>query len=82
MELLNKLGEAYCSQNKFKEAEELFLKIIKLNPEDPTVLNNLGVVFANLNDNGKALSYFQKVLQLDPENEDALANLDQIKSIY
>jgi len=81
LELLTKLGEAYCHQDKFKEAEGIFNNIIKLNPENPAVLNNLGFVYSRQNNNEKALEFFQKTLRLDPHNEDAIVNLDQLRTM-
>ncbi|MCP5003090.1 MAG: tetratricopeptide repeat protein [Planctomycetes bacterium] len=81
LELLTKLGEAYCHQDKFTEAEETFISILKLKPDNPTVLNNLGFTHSRLNNIDKASSCFQKALELDPNNEDAIANLEQIKYI-
>ncbi|MGR3174492.1 MAG: tetratricopeptide repeat protein [Candidatus Scalindua sp.] len=80
IELLNKLGEAYCNQNKSNEAGELFHKILKLTPNNSTVLSNLGFVYFKQNESEKALEYFQKALELDPNNEDAIFNLDLIKT--
>lgn len=82
LKLLNKLGEAYCNQNKFNEAEELFHKILNLNSNNPTVLNNLGFIYSQQNNNQKASAYFQKALELDPDNESALFNLEQIQTQY
>lgn len=81
LELLGKLGEAYCHQDKVKEAEEIFNKILRIKPNNPTTLNNLGFVYSRQGDNEKASLYFQKVLKLDPQNEDAIANLEQIKAM-
>ncbi len=81
LELLAKLGEAYCHQDNFKEAEEIFNKILKLKPDNPTVLNNLGFVHSRRDNNEKASMCFQKALELDPDNEDAIANLEQIKAM-
>ncbi len=80
LKLLNKLGEAYCNQNKFNEAEELFHKILNLNSNNPTVLNNLGFIYSQQNNNQKASAYFQKALELDPDNEAALFNLEQVQT--
>ncbi len=79
--MLAKLGEAYCHQDKFKEAEEIFRNILKLKPDNPTVLNNLGFVYSRLDNNKKALLCFQKALEIDPENEDAKINLEQVKAM-
>ncbi len=81
LELLAKLGEAYCYQDKFKEAEEIFKNILKLNPNNPAVLNNLGFVYSRQENNEEASFCFQKTLELDPDNEDAMTNLEQIKTM-
>ena len=81
LELLAKLGEAYCHQDKFKEAEEIFSKILKLTPDKPAVLNNLGYVYSRQGNNEEASLCFQKALELDPDNEDAIVNLEQIKAM-
>ncbi len=81
LDLLGKLGEAYCYQDKFKEAEEIFNKVLKLKPENPKVLNNLGFVYSRQGNNEKASLCFQKALEQDPYNEDAIANLEQIKAM-
>ena len=81
LELLAQLGEAYCHQDKFKEAEEIFNNILKLKPDNPTVLNNLGFAYSRQGNNEKASFCFQKALEFDPDNEDAIANLEQIKAM-
>ncbi|MDR4504205.1 MAG: tetratricopeptide repeat protein [Candidatus Scalindua sp.] len=82
IDLLGKLGEAYCHQDKFKEAEGIFVNILKLKPGSPMVLNNLGFVYSRQGNNEKASLCFQKALELDPENEDAMMNLEQIKALW
>ncbi len=81
LELLAKLGEAYCHQDKFKEAEEIFNNILNLKPDNPSVLNNLGFVYSRQDNNKEATLCFQKAIDLDPDNEDARINLEQIKAI-
>ena len=79
LELLAKIGEAYCHQEKFKEAEEIFNSILILKPANPSVLNNLGFVYSRQDNKNKASLCFQKALEIDPDNEDARINLEQIK---
>jgi tetratricopeptide (TPR) repeat protein len=81
LDLLGKLGEAYCYQDKFKEAEETFNNILKLKPNNPMVLNNLGFVYSKQGHHEKASLCFQKTLELDQDNEDAIANLKQMKAM-
>ncbi len=80
LELLNKLGVAYCCLNKLNEAETLFKKILGAKPDNPVVLNNLGYVYNKQNKVGEAVECFQKSLKIDPNNEDAINNLGQIKA--
>jgi len=41
LQLLAKLGEAYCLQDKFKETEEIFNNTLKLNPDNEDAIANL-----------------------------------------
>jgi tetratricopeptide (TPR) repeat protein len=78
LELLNKLGVAYCCLNKLGDAETLFKKILEAKPDNPVVLNNLGFVYTNQNKVEEAIECFQKSLEIDPSNEDAIFNLNKI----
>ncbi len=80
LELLNKLGVAYCCLNKLSEAETLFKKILGAKPDNPVVLSNLGYVYNKQNKVGEAVECFQKSLKIDPNNADAIHNLGQIKA--
>ena len=80
LELLSKLGVAYCGLNKLNEAEALFKKILGAKPDNPVVLNNLGYVYNKQNKVGEAVECFQKSLKIDPNNADAIHNLGQIKA--
>jgi tetratricopeptide (TPR) repeat protein len=80
LELLATLGEAYCHQEKFKEAEEIFKNILKLKPDNPAVLNNLGFAYYRQDNNKNASVCFQKALELEPNYEDALANMERVMS--
>jgi Flp pilus assembly protein TadD len=43
--VLNLLGLAYFKQEKFREADSVYRKLIELNPESSTLFFNLGLVF-------------------------------------
>ncbi len=79
-DLLNKLGEAYCYQENFEEAERIFNNILRLKPDNPKVFNNLGFVYSRQGNNEKASLCFHKALELDPNDEDAMANLEHTKT--
>jgi len=74
--LLNKLGESYCVQNRYAEAETMFKQVLQRNPCDATALNNIGVLCFSQNRKTEADNYFRKVLEIDPHHEDAIANLN------
>lgn len=74
-QLLNKLGESYSAQNRYTDAENMFNKVLQINPNDATALNNIGVICFNQNKKTEADSYFRRVLEIDPYHEDAIANL-------
>ena len=62
-------GSTYERQKKYDQAEEMFRKILALNPQNTMTLNYLGYMLA---DRGtkleEALSYIKKALEQDPTN--------------
>ncbi len=58
-----------------KEAQNLLLKTIELNPNDVKAHFQLGVAYMNLNNSAKAIEEYQKVTVLDPSFADAFFNL-------
>jgi len=74
-QLLNKLGESYNDQNRHTDAENIFKKVLQINPNDATALNNIGVIYFSQNKKTEADSFFRRVLEIDPYHKDAIANL-------
>ena len=50
------LAGANLKQNKLKEAQILYNKILEVNPNHLNTLNNLGIVFKKLGDNQEAVN--------------------------
>ena len=69
------LAGANLKQNKLKEAQILYNKILEVNPNHLNTLNNLGVIFQDLGDFQKAKSYCEKAIEIDPNYIDAYNNL-------
>jgi len=65
---------------RWEEAKEINLAIIKHHGENIDALNRLGTVFINLKDEKKAKHYFDKALKLDPLNSIASKNIKLIKA--
>ncbi len=62
-------GSTYERQKKYDQAEEMFRKVLAVNPQNTMTLNYLGYMLA---DRGmkleEALGYIKKALELDPAN--------------
>jgi tetratricopeptide (TPR) repeat protein len=69
------LAGANLKQNKLKEAQILYNKILEVNPNHLNTLNNLGVIFQDLGDFQKAKSCCEKAIEIDPNYIDAYNNL-------
>ena len=65
-------------ENKIEQAQNLYHKVLKLNPRHSETLNNLGVISLNLNEYQKANEYFRKAIKINPNHADAHYNLGSI----
>ena len=59
-------------------AQELYNKVLKINPNHSPTLNNLGIIFKNLGKNQKAKDYYEKAIEINPNQSDAHFNLGAI----
>ena len=50
-------------------AQELYNKVLKINPNHSPTLNNLGIIFKNLGEYQKAKNCYEKAIELDPLNK-------------
>jgi len=74
------LGQLYYAQQKYPQAIEQFLKVVRIEPKNTSALFLLGSVWADCNDHEKAIAAFRRVLQIEPENSEALNSLGYIYS--
>ena len=72
------LGLAYLEENKLKEAEEQFLKLIELAPEEALGYANLGIVYMRTDRLREAEEQLNKAKELDPGNPDIRLNLVKV----
>ena len=62
-------------KNHFKVAENLYNKILEINPNYVSAYNNLGIISKSLGDAEKAIDYFKKTIEIKPDFIDAHNNL-------
>tara|TARA_B110000037_G_scaffold207594_1_gene254737 strand:- start:16 stop:663 length:648 start_codon:yes stop_codon:yes gene_type:complete len=65
-------------ENKLDAAQDLYKKILKIDPGHLAVLNNLGVIFQKLGENQKAKECFEKAIEINPHYANAYNNLGTI----
>lgn len=88
-ELINSsyLFECAYSYNKTQEnktrSQQLYLLLLKKQPNNFAALNNLGVIFENQGELDKALEYFRKALEITPSDTICNNNTQRlIKKLY
>ena len=64
---------------KLKEAEEILLQAIKLEPFNADLYTNLGLIYIKGGLKKKAITSFQKALKIDPGHHKAKKGLEQTK---
>ncbi len=58
--------------NRIGEAEKLYLKALKQEPDNPLVCYNMGILYGDyLKNSGKAIKYYRRYLDLSPKAPDA-----------
>ena len=71
-------GERLFTEGNIEEAEKIFLKILKQNPDSKEVLNNLGVTAFQQRKINEAADYFSRSIALDDCYLDAITNLCEL----
>lgn len=74
LDFQNKLAGNLFAQNKTKEAQKIYKKIISENPNYASAWSNLGFIYLQSGNANKAREYYDKALGLDPDYEQALLN--------
>ena len=70
------LGRTYAIMGRFKEASEVYAKLLARSPDSPEALVNYADIFAMTQDGslvGKPIELINKALRIDPKNPKALA---------
>ena len=83
--VLNLLGLAYFKQEKYKESDAVYRKLIEFNPASYTLHFNLGLVCFKMQDLDNAEAIFLRALELKPDNQKThfyLGNIYEKKSQY
>jgi tetratricopeptide (TPR) repeat protein len=73
--IFNNLGTIYAKDKKYKQAEDLFYKAIKENPDKAEFHNNLAELFLETKEPDHAINEYNRVLELEPDNTLVLFNL-------
>lgn len=77
-EFRSKLGSNLLQQQKYKEAIEVYEKLVKDRPKDATAQVNLGQCYYRAGDPDKGLAAFEKALELDANAGAAYKGLGDI----
>ncbi|NOY83303.1 MAG: tetratricopeptide repeat protein [Nitrospirae bacterium] len=75
MEALVFLANANFDIQRFENAEALYLRVLKIDPNNLHIRTDLASVYRNLEDPGKAVETLRVVLSLNPNHEVALYNI-------
>jgi Tfp pilus assembly protein PilF len=74
-ELDNNIGLCYMRLGDYKNAEEVLLRTIQINPGYDKAYYNAGILYRKMGDNKKAKEYFKKALLANPANAKAKLRL-------
>ena len=76
------LGDVLYFEEKFKEANQVYLDALKYNPDNYDIYYNLGMCYTMLNDFKKAKEYYGIAAEINSIAYNAKFNLAQIAMIY
>lgn len=74
---LQKAAEIHAQFNHMEETKELFIEILKYDPDTPNPFNSLGVKLRKSGDLPGALHAYKQALQLTPDDENIHFNLSK-----
>lgn len=66
-QLYASIGDAYLRQDKFKEAEEYFLKSIDIDLTDHALAYNVAEIMMNANNTDEAIRYYEMAIRIKPD---------------
>ena len=76
------LGDILYNEERFKEAESVYLDALQYHPENYYFYYNLGMIYTRLNDFQMAKEYYEKAAQLNSLLYHAKYSLGQIALLY
>ena len=79
---LHRKAEGLIVENKFREAVDVYWRIVLIEPDDETAYTNMGNAYMILGDTGRARESFLNALDINPENETAALGLQKILDPY
>lgn len=71
----NELSLCYVQEHDFKNAKDVLMKALSLEPENTKVISNLGYLSLAQGNKQEARNYFQAVLEFDPKDKIASSEL-------
>jgi tetratricopeptide (TPR) repeat protein len=77
--ILRQEGHLHLLRRDYREASEMFLRALELNPYDYESYSLLGCVMAEIGRPREAENYFQRSLNLNPDDPAARDNLRQVE---
>ncbi|MCE7042041.1 hypothetical protein [Dyadobacter sp. CY312] len=77
--VLNAMGYELLKENRVKEAIDIFVVTVKLNPESWNTYDSLGEAYALAGETKLAIANYEKSVQLNPKNEDGKKKLESLK---
>ena len=80
-EYLQELANEFIQINEYENAVNVLKHILKLNPDDETVMMELGVAFHDSEKFSEAITYFEDTIDKNPYNYIAWFNLATIHNI-
>ena len=75
------LFQAYIRSGEYNKITQKEDFVMKLFPENFSMLFNLGLAYKNLKQNKKAISYYEKALKIDPSSYQGWFNLAHLYSV-
>lgn len=66
-QLYASIGDAYLRQDRFKEAEEYFVKSMDIDPSDDALAYNVAEIMMNANKIDEAIRYYEMTIRIKPD---------------
>lgn len=73
--LLISAGEVYGMSGQLDKSEELYKRVIEVNPSNSSAYQKLGILESNRENWPAAKEYYAKAIELDPDNADLTYNI-------